>query len=167
MIPRIKKILYATDLSENSSYAFYYAVSAAKVFDAKITILHALEPPPVFAIGLQVGLTESVQEKEHKRVLERIENRLQEFCQKVETQIGSPCLSLVSKTLVQRGHPIEEILRVADQEECDILVLGSHGKGFLKQTFLGSVSHGVLQRSRKPVFIIPIPSDITGWNMKD
>lgn len=166
MIPKIKKILYATDLSENSSYAFYYAISTARVFDAKITILHALEPPPVFAIGLQVGLTENVQEKEYKQVLERIENRLQEFCQKVEIQIGSPCLSLVSKTLVQRGHPIEEILRVADQEECDILVLGSHGKGFLKQTFLGSVSHGVLQRSRKPVFIIPIPSDIIGW-MKD
>lgn len=166
MIPKIKKILYATDLSENSSYAFYYAVSAARVFDAKITILHAFEPPPVFAIGLQAGLTESVKEKEIKQVLERIENRLQEFCQKVETQIGFPCLSLVSKTLVQRGHPIEEILRVADQEECDILVLGSHGKGFLKQTFLGSVSHGVLQRSRKPVFIIPIPSDITGWDLK-
>jgi len=161
MIPKIKKILHATDLSENASYAFYYAVSAARAFDAKITILHALEPPPALATGLQAGLTESVKENEHKQVLERIENQLRKFCQKVETQMGSPCLSLVSKTLVRRGHPIEEILGVADEEECDILVLGSHGKGF------GSVSHGVLQRSRKPVFIIPIPSGITGWDLKD
>lgn len=166
MIPKIKRILYATDLGVNSSYAFYYAVSAARAFDARIVILYVLEPPPVFDISLDVGLTESVKEKEIKQVLERIENRLQEFCQKVETQIGSPCLSLVSKTLTQRGHPIEEILRVADQEECDMLVLGSHGKGLLKQSFLGSVSHGILQRSKKPVFIIPIPSDITGWDLK-
>lgn len=166
MIPKIKKILYATDLGENSSYAFYYAVSAARAFDAKITILYALESPPVFDISLEVGLTETVKEKEIKQFLERIENRLQQFCQAVENRVGSPCLSLVSKTLVLRGHPIEEILRVADQEECDIIVLGSHGKGLLKQTFLGSVSHGVLQRSRKPVFIIPIPSDITGLDLK-
>ena len=161
MIPQIKKILYATDLGENSSYAFYYAVRVARAFDAKITIMHAAEPPRVFDIGLEVGLTESVKEKEFKEVLEGIKNGLQEFCQKVETQIGSPCLSLVTKTLVQRGYPVEEILKVAEEEGCDILVLGSHGKGLLKQTFLGSVSHGVLQRSRKPVFIIPIPSDQT------
>ena len=166
MVPAIKKILYATDLGENSSYAFYHAVNAARAFGAKITILYALEPPPVFDISLEVGLAESIKEREIKQVVERIENRLQTFCQKVETQIGSPCLSLVSKTLVQRGHPIEEILKVADQEECDILVLGSHGKGLLQQTFLGSVSHGVLQRSRKPVFIVPIPSTITGWDLK-
>ncbi len=161
MIPKIEKILYATDLSQNSSYAFYYAVRAGRAFDAKITILHAVEPPPVVAIGLQVGMTQSITEKENKEVLERIKNQLQEFCQRAETQVGSPCLSLVSKTLVHRGHPIEEILKVADQEACDIIVLGSHGKGYLKQTFLGSVSHGILQRSRKPVFIIPIPSHLT------
>ncbi len=166
MVPKIEKILYATDLSENSSYAFYYAVRAGRAFGAKITILHVVEPPPVVAIGLQVGMTENIMEKENKEVLKRIENRLQEFCQKAETQMGAPCLSLVSKTLVQRGHPIEEILKVADQEACGILVLGSHGKGFLKQTFLGSVCHGVLQRSRKPVFIIPIPSDIAGLGQK-
>ena len=42
-IPPIKKILYATDLSENARYAFGYAVSLANQYDAKITILHVLE----------------------------------------------------------------------------------------------------------------------------
>ena len=44
MIPQIKKILYATDLSKNSEYAFYYAVDMAKKHDAEIIILHAIEP---------------------------------------------------------------------------------------------------------------------------
>jgi nucleotide-binding universal stress UspA family protein len=46
MIPQIKKILYATDLSENSSYAFFYAIDLAQRHDAKIVILHVIEPIP-------------------------------------------------------------------------------------------------------------------------
>jgi len=44
MIPKIKKILYATDLSKNSAYAFRYAVNSSKHHDADIIILHVLEP---------------------------------------------------------------------------------------------------------------------------
>ena len=51
MIPQIKKILYATDLSKNSAYAFYYAVDMAKKHDAEIVILHTLEPLPASAFG--------------------------------------------------------------------------------------------------------------------
>jgi nucleotide-binding universal stress UspA family protein len=52
MIPKIKKILYATDLSKNSSYAFLYAIDMAKRHDAKIIILHAVEPLPPYAFGV-------------------------------------------------------------------------------------------------------------------
>ena len=44
MIPQIKKILYATDLSQNSAYAFYYAVDLAQERGAKIIILNVIEP---------------------------------------------------------------------------------------------------------------------------
>ncbi len=56
---------------------------------------------------------------------------------------------------------MEEILNTADTEGCDVIVLGTHGKGWLKQTFLGSVALSVLERTRKPVFTIPLPSDKT------
>jgi nucleotide-binding universal stress UspA family protein len=59
------------------------------------------------------------------------------------------------------GYPVEEILKAADDEDCEAIVLGTHGKGFLRQTFLGSVAGSVLQRSRKPVFVIPLPSEKT------
>ena len=93
--------------------------------------------------------------------IEEIKERLQEFCKKTETQIGAPCVELVSKILVPLGHPVEEILKAADEEGCDVIVLGTHGKGFLRQTFLGSVAGSVLERSRKPVFVIPLPSEKT------
>jgi len=159
MIPEIKKILYATDLSKNSSYAFYYAIQLARKFDATITILHAIEPIPLYIEAYAVSVAQKVEEEDRQKTVEHIQHLLQEFCKKVETQIGSPCLVLISNMFVRISHPVEEILKVADEERCDAIVLGSHGKGFLKQAFLGSVSSAVLHRSRKPVFIIPIPSE--------
>ena len=166
MVPEIRKILYATDLSKNSSYAFYHAINLARRFDARITILHAIEPIPVYVEAYVVSVAERVEEEDRQKTIGYIESRLQEFCKRVESQIGAPCLLLVSKILVRLGHPVEEILKVAEEEGCDTIVLGSHGKGFLKQAFLGSVSNGVLHRSKKPVFIIPIPSEQepAGWD---
>ena len=52
MISQIKKILFGTDLSKNSAYAFYYAIHMAKRDEAKIVILHAVEPFPDRLIAL-------------------------------------------------------------------------------------------------------------------
>jgi nucleotide-binding universal stress UspA family protein len=88
-----------------------------------------------------------------------MKEHVQGFCKKAETQIGPPCVELVSKILVRVGHPPEEILNAADEEGCDVIVMGTHGKGFLAHAFLGSVSSAVLHRTRKPVFTIPLPSE--------
>jgi len=161
MILKIRKILYATDLSENSAYAFYFAIDFAQKHNANIIILHVVEPMSRHLYG-NVGKEKIVQIIEHniKEAIEEIKNRLQSFCRRVEGQIG-PCIELVSKTLVPLGHPTEEILNTADREDCDLIILGTHGKGFLAHTFLGSVSSAVLHRARKPVFIIPLPSEKT------
>jgi len=157
-IPQIKKILYATDLSKNSSYAFLYAIDVAKKNDARIIILHAIEPIPPY-VEAQATITEAFKKKQHEEIVESMKRQLQGFCKKAEAEIGPPCVSLVSKILVPVGHPPEEILNAANEEGCDVIVLGTHGKGFLAHTFLGSVSNAVLHRTRKPVFIIPLPSE--------
>ncbi|MGB5618311.1 MAG: universal stress protein [Desulfobacterales bacterium] len=67
-------------------------------------------------------------------------------------------------TVICVGYPAEQILRQADKLECDVIVMGTHGKGLFSTTFLGSVAKKVLRRTRKPVFIIPLPkeeSDLT------
>jgi nucleotide-binding universal stress UspA family protein len=164
MIPKIKKILYTTDLTKNSSYAFYFAMDMARKHDARIVVLHCIgtTSPSLYVDG---GITDEVsrvlqgekeQEKEEDAV--KIKKRLQGFCQNVESEIGSPCVDLISEIIVGEGYPVDEILNTADREECDVIVLGTHGKGWLKHTFLGSVAGSVLERTRKPVFIIPLPS---------
>jgi len=160
MIPQIKKILYATDLSKNSSYAFLYATDMARRHGARIVILNAIEPIPAYAAAY-TGITDELKQKQQEETVEEIRKHLGDFCKKAESQIGAPCVELVSKILVPRGHPPEEILNAASKEGCDVIVLGTHGKGFLAHTFLGSVSSAVLNRAQKPVFIIPLPSEKT------
>ena len=164
-MPQIKKILYATDLSKNSAYAFFYAVDMAKSHNASIVILHSIEPIRRIyddggGVGIE-GVMKKAKQQEKEMDIEEIKKRLQEFCRNTETQIGFPCVELVSKILVPLGHPVEEILKTADDEGCDAIVLGTHGKVFLEQTFLGSVAASVLERTRKPVFTIPLPSEKT------
>ena len=162
MIPKIKKILYTTDLSQNSVYAFYFAVDLAQQHNANIIILHAVEPlSPAVMPYMEREKIAKIQKDNIGEAMEEIKNRLQSFCRRVEAQIGPPCVELVSKILVPLGHPMEEILNAADREDCDLIILGTHGKGFLAHTFLGSVSSAVLHRTRKPVFVIPLPSEKT------
>jgi nucleotide-binding universal stress UspA family protein len=158
MIPQVKKILYATDMSKNSSYAYLFATDMARKHDAKIIILHAIEPIPPY-VDVYTGITAEVKQKQQEETIEEMKKHLQTFCSKVEAQIGPPCVDLVSKILIRRGHPPEEILNAAEDEGCDMIVLGTHGKGFLAHTFLGSVSSAVLHRTRKPVYIIPLPPE--------
>ena len=171
MIPQIKKTLYATDLSKNSAYAFRYAMNLAEKYDAEIVILHVIEPIPPMVKHYVKGFVDEINWDEkvkyqQEMAIERIKKRLEEFCKR-ETQDAPQCLALVSTILVRPGHPVEEILKAADEEQCDMIILGTHGKGFLKQTFLGSVARSVLDRARKPVFIIPIPHEETGVTMGD
>ncbi len=154
MIPEIKRILFATDLSQNSFQAFLYAIDMARSHDAKIIMLHAVEPIPKEVRF--VGVLQTVEEKSRIDLVEQVQESVQEFCKRGEAETGPPCVGLVSKILVPRGHAPEEILNAADKEGCDVIVLGTHGKGFLANAFLGSVSNAVLHRTRKPVFIIPL-----------
>ena len=166
MIPQIKKILYTTDLTKNSLHAFYFAIDLARKHDASITILHCVEPiPPSAYAQVRIAsfdaskILEENQNREKEEDVIKIKEEVQQFCQSAESQIGTPCVGLVSEIIVKEGHPVEEILNTADTKECDVIVLGTHGKGWLKHTFLGSVASSVLERTRKPVFIIPLPSE--------
>ncbi|HUJ70447.1 MAG TPA: universal stress protein [Syntrophorhabdales bacterium] len=158
MIPEITKILYATDLSKNSLYAFGYAVQIARQFGAEITVLHVAEP---VSGTLGNWLKEKMEEEELALSAETIRGHLERFCEVMDRE--RTCIELVSNILVRVGQPAEEILGAALEEGSDMVVLGTHGKGFLKNAILGSVSRKVLDRSPRPVVVIPLPDDKMSW----
>lgn len=160
MIPEIKKILYTTDLSPNSAYAFRYAINSAKKHDATIIILHVVEEIAPF---FQKERLKTISEKKITEAMDRIRNQLKIFCDR-ELKDDPECADRVVSIEVCQGYPPEEILKKADELNCDVIVMGTHGKGVIRHSFLGSAAQKVLRRVRKPVFIIPLPEgeiDIT------
>ena len=99
--------------------------------------------------------------------MERIKKRVKLFCEK-ELKDDPGGADKVKSIEVCEGFPAEVILRKADELNCDAIVMGTHGKGIIRYTFLGSTARRVLRRVRKPVFIIPLPKgeiDITFHDM--
>ena len=174
MIPKIQKILYATDLSPNSVYALRYAMTSAIKHDADIIILHVIEKvDPAGTAMLDIYLHDKRHQNifnEHvtqtkaliqKRLNEIRENELKEL--KNNPEFEDMAISIE----ICEGFPAEKILSKAEELNCDAIIMGTHSKGILANTFLGSTAKRVLRRTRKPVFIIPLPkgeTDITLQN---
>ena len=171
MIPKIRKILYATDLSVNSTYAFRYTINSAKQHNAEIILLHVVEKMSDFSRSL---LSAYLDEEQQKEILEekithakeRIKKRMKIFTEK-ELEDQPELLNLISNVEVVEGFVTEEILKMVHESDCDILVMGTHGKGARNHTYLGSMARQVLSRIRIPVFIIPLPSVEIDISMHD
>lgn len=171
MIPEIKRILYATDLSSNSAYAFRYAINSAIKHDAGIIILHVFELlTPTNRLALDLYLDEDLRKKIfNERVsasLDRIRKRLKTFSDR-ELSADTKLADRVESIEVCEGFPAEEILKKVDAFQCDAIVMGTHGKGLIRHAFLGSTAKRVLRRTRKPVFIIPLPKGETDISFHD
>jgi nucleotide-binding universal stress UspA family protein len=164
MIPKIQKVLYATDLSKNSAYAFRYAINTARKHDAAIHILHVVDSRPLVESYVLLHTNPARLAEIHRETQEdlaaKIEARLQEFAKR-ELKGDPDTLKRVASIQIVFGDPAEEILKIASTMQCDIVVMGTHGKGVISHAFLGSVAEKVLHRIEIPVYIIPIPKDDT------
>lgn len=164
MIPTIRKILYATDLTKNSAYAFRYAVNSARKHDASIHILHVVDIRPsaesYLLLHANGGRLDESRQEVRDDLAGRIEARLREFARR-ELSEDPEELRRVASIQVVFGDPAEEILKIAETLQCDVVIMGTHGKGVISHTFLGSVAEKVLHRILIPVYIIPIPKKDT------
>ncbi len=163
-MPKIDKILYATDLSKNSAYAFQYATDIADKHGALVYILNVMEKLPESAKAiLQNYLSEDQYQKFRNRKDESItiiKERLSTFCENVQKD-DPQCVFRVASIDVIEGQPVNEILRYAEQNNCGMIVMGTHGKGVIGHALLGSVAERVIRKSKIPVVIIPIPEGET------
>jgi len=158
MIPDIKRILYATDLSENARYAFGYAVSLANRHNAKITVLHVVEELSSFAQSMVADMMgekrlADIKTGKEKEVISELKIRLEEFCDNVRHEQPS-CPFVVDNTIVVTGHPVDQIVHQAAEMDADLIVVGSHGRGGLADVTMGSTSRRVLRRCAMPVLVV-------------
>jgi len=146
-------------------------MNSGKKHDAAVVILYVSEPLSTTAYAVTFSYLSEEQEKkisEEKLVYVKnhIKKQLQIVCEK-ELKNDPECADRVESIEICEGFPAEMILRKADELNCDVIVMGTHGKGFLRNTFLGSTSKRVLRRTRKPVFIIPLPKEEADIGLHD
>lgn len=132
-----QKIIYPTDFSECSERAAeYIRQNLTKVGLKKVIVTHVVDDHHIVTISKKEKLR-----RQRRGQLLDIKERL--------VQAG-----LKVKEALLVGSPVAELLRIAGEEGATMIVMGSHGKGIFKETFLGSVSQEVIRMANKPVFII-------------
>jgi len=129
-------VLVASDGSEDSSVALDRAIELATSFDAHLHGLYVVDSS--FAGN---ELIESALEREGATVTADVEERA--------TKAGVECT-----TTVREGEPHEELVDYATENDVDIVVVGSHGKGAFERTVLGSVSERTVRTARQPVLVV-------------
>ena len=66
---------------------------------------------------------------------------------------------VTDEIVVERGNPVEQILKQAEEKNCDLIVMGTHGHGTLADVMLGSTARRVVRRSLKPVLVVRLPKE--------
>lgn len=158
-LPLIKTILYTTDLGENTRPVFRTALSLAKAYEAKIIMLHVVEPmtsamQAVVDTYLPAGEAEKVYKDGMKSVLNEMKSRLEKFCSE---GFESPNLmqGLVKDIIVVSGRTSEEILKTAQKHQADIIVMGKSTRSVFGSDVSGSSMRRVSRHSTIPVLMVP------------
>ena len=167
----VKKILYATDLSENARYAFAYAVSLADLYTASITMIHVLPEVPAMLDQTVIGYiseerwqeikSEQLEEAKEALIGKRrehlaIKEALHQFSEDVKKEQKDGGF-ITDDIIVRRGNPVEEIIKSTEESNCDLIVMGTHGHGTLEDVMLGSTARRVIRRSKVPVLVVRLP----------
>ena len=141
-----KHILVPVDGSETSMSALSKAAGLAKAFGSEVTAVYVLDPYPFTGVGADFAYGQAqylnAANAEANNALEAVKKRMQEE--------GVPV-----KTMVSEGHAVHEgVVRVAESEGADLIVMGSHGRRGLEKLVLGSVAQRVLSSAKIPVMVV-------------
>lgn len=134
-------IIFAIDLGPQSLYIAHHAVNLSKICQAKLYALHIIEPPITY-------LTHFSEQESALQKSKNIANQsLNALCEQVGISIENRILTV--------GNPQEEILEISRKQQCDLIIVGSHGIGGYTHA-LGSTTHHLLEQSDCDVLIIQV-----------
>lgn len=134
-------ILLPTDFSQNANKATEIAFRLAKQSNGQVTILHAYDLP-----YSDRSMTTSLLEV----MKENAEGNMAEFETKIKAQYGDKYA-----VQVRLGNPIRLIHEVSDQDDIDMVVMGTKGASGIEEILIGSNAASVIQNTNKPVMVIP------------
>ncbi|HEY8368047.1 MAG TPA: universal stress protein [Thermodesulfobacteriota bacterium] len=145
-------ILHPTDFSSCASQAEARAVALARAFGAELVLLYVLVEAVLFGEGF-VGMAE----------VERIYESQKRWAEKAlaERVAALEAQGVKARSLLVVGIPADEIVKAAERERADLIVLGTHGRGPVGRFFLGSVADRVVRTAPCPVVTVREGADAT------
>jgi nucleotide-binding universal stress UspA family protein len=143
---KASKILFPTDFSHTGDAALALAASLARDTGAKLLIVHVEEPPIAYGGGeLYYGIPNPATE-DLRKMLDDVRPKDPDI----------PCEhSMIT------GDPATAIVRFAEDEEVDFIVMGTHGRTGLSRLLMGSVAESVVGRAKCPVLTLRQPAEKT------
>ena len=141
----IRRILVPVDFSSTSNKAFLFAREMVDCWEGELHLVHVLDTD--FLSGAVHIVIEPLDES-----VAKWKKRAEEKMKAVYTKEGTK--EPAGKIHIRKGKPNEEILKIADELEVDMIVLGSHGRKGLERAIFGSVAERVTRMSKVPILII-------------
>lgn len=145
----IKTILVPTDFSPPSVKALAYGKELARLFGSSLHLLHVIEEPFVHGFTME-GYIATLPE-----FSAQLEARARQELTKQLDGVERAGLKAVEAT--RFGNPLTEIVRYAQEQDVDVIVIGTHGRGRVAQLLLGSVAERVVRTAPCPVLSVREP----------
>lgn len=140
-----RKIMIATDGSEEVKKAVNTAIEIAELTTAKLYAVH------VISMGFY-SMTLPTDKDRNKAFQQRIESEGKEATAFVEN--AGKTANVEVESAILRGSPAEEILGFAERNDIDLIVMGTLGRTGIKGYLIGSVAEKVVRHSKKPVLVV-------------
>lgn len=145
-----QKILLPTDGSEASERAGEYAISTANLSGADIIVLNVIDTDYLNSLPQQ-----DLREKMDEQLREEGKEAVEKFEKKIENeQCAGNCKNIKLITMIKKGKPEEVILKTADEEGVDQIIMGKSGKHGIEKFIVGSTTERVVRRAKVPVNVI-------------
>jgi len=155
MMPLFKKILYPTDFSELAEVAKEYVIKLKEANAQEVVVLHVIHPLefslPQFddPFALDVATLYAHLPEIEQAILRSHEERLKE----IEEELKKAGFKV--RTVLTVGEPKEEIVRVAEEERVNVIVIGYHGKSLIERILeIGSTAKAVIKKAKCPVLVV-------------
>jgi nucleotide-binding universal stress UspA family protein len=139
------RILVPVDFSDLSAGALAYAIRFAQSFGGRLTLLHVVQP------GGMLGTVEGAE----AQTPELLEFEVNGAKARLAALGADPAVAeLLDRSVVQVGHPVDDIAGLAGEGQYDLIVCSTHGYSGVKRVFLGSTAEGLVRRAPCPLLVV-------------
>jgi nucleotide-binding universal stress UspA family protein len=131
-----------------------YAKSIGEKYDAEIILLHVIKDELPGLLIFDAGMDRTSKEVASRLSMQKelFEEQKAQIISKIREEYGTE--TGVKKIIVERGHPVKLILKVAESEACDLIVMGVKGRGYLEDFLMGDTVRHVITSSKVPVLVV-------------